>query len=141
MDPKTNWSIHTPHWHPDERTPVVDGKYYDKKTGELLVAADDSGYLGPPAVDIIISNLNYDTGLYVSRWARQFPVEQLLWQIMKVVKANELQIASVNATLYSINIMLTAEATKEQMNGLSDRMANGIWEPEVFMKTVILYIS
>lgn len=111
----------------------------DKKTGELVVATDTSGSSGPPAVDIIICNLNFHTGVRVSRWARGLPVEQLLWQIMKVIKAHELQIASIIATLYSIQVTLTIEVSDEQMSHLADRMANGIGDPEVF-KTNYLHM-
>lgn len=120
--------IHTPAWHPDEQTPVVDGKYYDKRTGELVVATDDSGYLGPPAVDIIITSVAH---LCLSRWARAFPVEQLLWQVMKVIKTNNLALDSLSVTPYAIRIILSSPATSAEMGHWANRMANGIWDPEV----------
>lgn len=125
--------IHTPGWHPEERTPMVDGKYYDKKTGELLTATDDTAYLGPPAVDIIITTVysGSDASNYRSRWARAFPIEDLIWQMAKVFKVYELAVDSVTITPYAIRIILSTVATKDDMIFWADRIANGIWNPEV----------
>lgn len=123
--------FHSPPWHEDERTPIVDNKIISRNTGELL-PGNGAGYLGPPAVDIVISNIHCDAEGYVSRNTRAFPVEKLLWQVMKVIEANDLEILSINVTTYSINVMLAHPATPSQMREWSDRMANGIWEPEVF---------
>ena len=123
--------LYTPEWHGDARTPVVDGKYHDPATGELRVASGDHGYyLGPPAVDIIIRSQHEDTCQCVYRAARPFPVEALLFQIMRVVHDRKLEVDSLNATPYAIRIILSHELTVEEFKEYSLEMANGIWDQE-----------
>lgn len=119
--------MHTPGWHGEARTPVVDGKYYDPNTGELRRASGGE-YLGPPAVDIIVKSIHADTTQCVYRAARPFRVEALLWQVMKVVHERKLEIDSVVATAYAIRVILAHEITVEEFGEIAGEMVNGIWD-------------
>lgn len=123
-------AIHTPGWHADARTPVVDDKYYDRNTGELRVASNYQTYSGPPAVDIIINSQHEDTCRCTYRAAREFPMEALLWQIMRVVHDRKLGIDSLVATPYAIRIIICHEITVEEFRAISNEMANGIWHQD-----------
>ncbi|OAQ62869.1 hypothetical protein VFPPC_16392 [Pochonia chlamydosporia 170] len=130
-EPQHPLEIYTPGWHSDVRTPVVDGKYYDKKTGELRIASDHEEYSGPPAVDIIIKSQHEDTCQCTYRAARPFPVEALLWQIMRVVHDRKLEVDSLIATTYAIRIILCHKLTVDEFHEISIEMANGIWNQDV----------
>ncbi|BCS26664.1 uncharacterized protein APUU_51375S [Aspergillus puulaauensis] len=121
--------FHSPGWDYEARTPVVDGKYYDRKTGELRTASGPS-YSGPPDVDIIIQNLHQDTNNRLYRAARPFPVEILLFGIMKIVNERELRLDSLTATAYAIRVIVAHEMTVAEWDGVVDEMANGIWKQE-----------
>lgn len=121
-------TFHGPGWHGEERTPVVDGKYYDRATGEVC-SVPDSGhqeYLGPPAVDIIISSLHEDSCNAKYRAARPLPMEVLLCHIMKVVEEKKLQLDSVSATPYAIRVMVAHELTVEEFSDISIHTAQGV---------------
>ena len=120
--------VHGPGWHADARTPVIDGRYYDPKTGELRAATGHQEYLGPPAVDIIIRSQHEDTTQCVFRASRSFRVEALLCQMMEVVRDQKLEIDSLNATPYAIRIILCSELTVDDFYAAAFRMANGLLE-------------
>ncbi|KAJ6437232.1 Glycoside hydrolase, subgroup, catalytic core [Purpureocillium lavendulum] len=122
--------FHAPGWHDEGRTPVVDGKYYDRATGEVRLAADGDHqeYLGPPAVDIIVRSQHIDTVQCAYRAARAFPMEALLSHIMKVVKERRLELDSVMATTFSIRIILCHVLTPDEFNEIALDMANGLWD-------------
>ncbi len=128
--PQQPQAIHTPGWHEHHRTPVIDNKYYDPKTGELCVASGQFEYLGPPAVDIIVSSMHEDTSHCKYRAARPFAVEAVLCNVMRVVAEHKLEIDSLNATPYAVRIMLCNEMTVEQFNEVAIEMANGVFGPE-----------
>lgn len=122
--------FHGPGWHDEARTPVVDGKYYDRATGEIRLAADGDHqeYMGPPSVDIIIRSVHIDTVQCSYRVVRAFPMEILLCHIMKVVGDKKLELDSVIATTYSIRVTLAHELTIDQFNYISLNMGNGVWD-------------
>ncbi|CAG9939670.1 unnamed protein product [Clonostachys rosea f. rosea IK726] len=119
--------FHDPGWHGVLKTPVVDGKYIDPKSGELrTITNDDTSpgyYSGPPAVDIVIQNVATD-GIY--RMAQPFPMEALLSVIMGVIKEKNLSLDSVMATSYTIRVILSHEMTKEQYREIARKMMHGI---------------
>jgi hypothetical protein len=122
--------FHAPGWHDEGRTPIVDGKYYDRVTGEVHSAADGDHqeYMGPPSVDIIIKSQHIDTIHCGYRAARAFPMEALLCHIMKVVGERKLEVDSVVATPYAIRILLSHELTPENFSEIATEMVNGIWD-------------
>ncbi|UNI13277.1 hypothetical protein JDV02_000034 [Purpureocillium takamizusanense] len=122
--------FHCPGWHDEGRTPVVDGKYYDRATGEVRLAADGDHqeYIGPPAVDIIVRSQHIDTVQCAYRASRPFPMETLLCHIMKVVKERTLELDSVIATPFAIRIILSHELTPDQFSEIALDMANGVWD-------------
>ncbi|KAK5994622.1 hypothetical protein PT974_05103 [Cladobotryum mycophilum] len=119
--------FHSPGWDDDAKRPIVDGKYNDPATGELRSA---TGYIyaGPPAVDMVIMNLHESSNTHIFRAQRSFPVEKLLFQIMRVVHDRELEIDSINATAYAIRIVLAHELTSEEFAEVYQEMANGMWQ-------------
>ena len=122
--------FHAPGWHDEERTPVVDGKYCDRATGEIKLASDGDylEYMGPPAVDIIVRSQHIDTVNCIYRASRSFPMETLLCHIMKVVGDRKLELDSVIATTYSIRVTLAHELTPDQFSEIALNMANGVWD-------------
>ncbi|CAI7565639.1 unnamed protein product [Penicillium crustosum] len=100
--------FHAPGWHDEERTPIVDGKYYDRATGEIRLASegDYQEYMGPPAVDIIVRSQHIDT----------------------VVGDRKLELDSVIATTYAIRVTLAHELTPDQFSEIALNMANGVWD-------------
>lgn len=122
--------FHAPGWHDEERTPIVDGKYYDRATGEIRLASegDYQEYMGPPAVDIIVRSQHIDTVKCIYRASRPFPMETLLCHIMKVVGDKKLELDSVIATTYAIRVTLAHELTPDQFSEIALNMANGVWD-------------
>lgn len=121
--------FHAPGWHDEGKTPVVDGKYYDRATGEIKLADGDyQEYMGPPSVDILIRSVHCDTSHCAFRASRAFPMETLLCHIMKVVGDKKLELDSVMATTYSIRVTLAHELTPDQFSDISMNMANGVWD-------------
>ena len=116
--------FHAPGWHSEERTPVVDGKYIDRATGDVktlaTAAANDTSdasdgdgaaqeYMGPPSVDVVVMSVSGATSSCAFRAARAFPMEALLANIMKTVVARGLALDSLVATTYSIRVILADE--------------------------------
>ncbi|OAR00554.1 hypothetical protein LLEC1_07018 [Akanthomyces lecanii] len=120
--------FHGPGWHYEARTPVVDGKYYDRATGEIRAASDDDHqeYMGPPAVDIVIRSQHIDTVQCVYRASRTLPTETLLGHIMNVVGEKKLDLDSVMATTYTIRVILSHEMRLEEFCEIASAMAHGI---------------
>ncbi len=120
--------FHGPGWHDEARTPVVDGKYYDRATGEIRTASDGDHqeYMGPPAVDIVIRSQHIDTVQCVYRASRTLPMETLLGHIMKVVGEKKLELDSVIATTYTIRVILSHELGSEEFSEIASAMAQGI---------------
>lgn len=119
--------FYAPEWHGEAQTPVVDGKYYDRATGELRVASG-SYCGGPPEVDIIIQSIHEDTTQCCFRASRPFPVEVLLWHIMQEVHERKLEMDSLTATPYAIRVTLAHELTVDEFNDVSIKMANRVWD-------------
>ncbi|KAM6510089.1 hypothetical protein FALCPG4_017717 [Fusarium falciforme] len=119
--------FHPIHWDAEANRPVVDGKYNDPKTEELRTSTG-TVYTGPPSVDIIIMNLHEDSNEGIYRATRPFPVEKLLFHMMRIVHERELQIDSVNATAYAIRIILAHELKKEEFIEAAHAMLNAIWD-------------
>ncbi|KAK2592415.1 hypothetical protein QQS21_009898 [Conoideocrella luteorostrata] len=117
--------IYTPGWHGDDKTPVVNGKYYDRKTGKLITASGVE-YSGPPAVDFMVMSPHSDKCSYYA--ARPFPVTDLTCHIMRVVEDLNLEIDSLVVTTYTIRLMINDEMGVEEFSHAADRMANGIWD-------------
>ncbi|PHH78887.1 hypothetical protein CDD82_2787 [Ophiocordyceps australis] len=117
----------SPGWHAEAHTPVVDGKYYDRASGEVRDASGGE-YSGPPAVDLVIMSLDAESSQCVYRAARPFPLEALLCHIMGIVKERKLEIDSLTATRFAIRIILSHELTVDQFNEVTDEMSNGIWK-------------
>ncbi|EHA24582.1 hypothetical protein CBS76997_6667 [Aspergillus niger] len=118
--------IHTPSWHAASNRPIVDGKYNDPETGEVRNATGFE-FSGPPAVDVIITNLHEDSSTSVRRVQLPFRVEALLVWIMRIVDERKLQIDSLNATPYAIRVVLAHELSGEEFAEVADVMATGIW--------------
>ncbi|PYH94517.1 hypothetical protein BO71DRAFT_398798 [Aspergillus ellipticus CBS 707.79] len=119
--------LHVPGWHAESNRPIVDGKYHDPATGELR-AATGHEYAGPPAVDIVITNLHEASAGRIHRAQLPFRVEKLLGWMMRVVEERKLQLDSVNATPYAIRVVLAHGLDGEQFSEVAGVMANGIWE-------------
>jgi len=122
--------FHAPGWHDKGRTPVVDGKYYDRETGAVRLASegDHQEYMGPPAVDIVVKSQHIDTVHCTYRAARSFPMAALLCHIMRVVGERKLEVDSVMATPYAIRIILSHELKPEEFGEIASEMVNGIWD-------------
>lgn len=125
--PEHPQEFYAPGWHGEARTPVVDGKYYDRATGELRVASGGE-YGGPPEVDIIISSIHEDTTQCRFRASRPFPIEAILYHIMQVVHERKLEMDSLTATPYAIRVTLAHQLTADEFSDVSMKMANGIWD-------------
>ncbi|KJZ73141.1 hypothetical protein HIM_07525 [Hirsutella minnesotensis 3608] len=126
-------AFHAPGWHDEERTPIVDGKYHDRATGEIRLApdGDHQEYLGPPAVDVVIRSQHIDTLQCAYRTSRPFPMQTLLCHIMRVVGDKNLELDSVTATPYAIRIILSHELTPDQFSEVALDMVNGVWEHDL----------
>lgn len=72
-------------------------------------------------------SLHEDTTHCVYPAQRPFTVEKLLYQIILVVHDRKLQIDSLNATSYTIRIVLGHELLVEEFTEVADAMAYGIW--------------
>ncbi|KAL4895028.1 hypothetical protein BDV59DRAFT_200285 [Aspergillus ambiguus] len=119
--------IHAPAWDADTKRPIVDGKYNDPETGAVCEARGGE-YSGPPAVDIVITNLHEDSAGNIYRGQRPFPVEKLLCWIIGVVEKRNLKLDSLVATTYAIRVVLAHELDQEQFLDVAGVMANGIWD-------------
>lgn len=117
--------IYTPGWHGDEKTPVVDGKYHDRKTGKLIKASG-AEYSGPPAVDFMVMSRHSDKCSYYA--ARPFPVTDLTCHVLRIVEELKLEIDSLVVTTYAIRLLINNEMDVEEFSHMADRMANGIWD-------------
>ncbi|OAQ86670.1 hypothetical protein VFPBJ_00710 [Purpureocillium lilacinum] len=120
--------LFTPGWHDVAQTPVVDGKYYDRGTGEIRTATDHQEYSGPPAVDIIIYSIHEGTTECCYRAARPFPLRTLLCHIVQVIQERKLEIDSLFAAPYAIRIILADDLTREEFSEVTNAMVNGIWD-------------
>lgn len=129
MAPTKQRQLHTQGWYEEARTPVVDGKYEDPSTGQVLIA-DGAQYLGPPAVDIIVLSIHEATTDCVFRAARAFKMEHLLANIVRVVSQRDLDIDSLNASTYAIRVVLAHELTKEDFGTVAVEVVNGFFEVE-----------
>ncbi|KAL1889991.1 hypothetical protein Sste5346_008570 [Sporothrix stenoceras] len=133
-------SFHTPGWHGDADTPVVDNKYIDKDTGKVVVVPPDHAeYLGPPAIDIIISCLHDSneggTGEGAPhghrRSMRAFPMDALLRHVLRVAYRHKHQgvyIDSVMATPFAIRLTIGGDFSSDEYDTITDEMMNGIWD-------------
>ncbi|KAF9882815.1 hypothetical protein FE257_005122 [Aspergillus nanangensis] len=119
--------IHTPVWDADTERPIVDGKYNDPETGTVREASGGQ-YSGPPAVDIVITNLHQESAGSIYRAQRAFPAEKLLCWIMRVVEKRNLKLDSLVATLYAIRVVLVHELDQDKFIEVSSVMTNGIWD-------------
>lgn len=139
--PKFHKSFHTPGWHGEADTPVVDDKYIDKDTGELvIVPSDHAEYLGPPAIDIVISCLHdsiNDDGAGEGpphahrRSMRAFSMDALLRHILRVAYRHKHQgvyVDSVMATPFTIRVTIGGDFTSDEYDQITDEMMNGIWD-------------
>ncbi|KAJ2981346.1 hypothetical protein NQ176_g2085 [Zarea fungicola] len=124
--PKHPDEFDCPIWDYEANRPVVDGKFNDPKTGEVRIDTG-AGYLGPPAVDLIITNIHGDSDFKIYRSQRPFPVETILCHIMRIVGDRSLKIDSVNATPYAIRVVLAHPLDVEAFDEVTDQMSNGIW--------------
>ncbi|PYH38301.1 uncharacterized protein BO87DRAFT_373180 [Aspergillus neoniger CBS 115656] len=118
--------LHTPSWHAASNRPIVDGKFNDPETGEVR----DAGGLvfsGPPAVDIIITNIHEGSSNNIFRAQLPFRMEKLLAWILRVVGERKLQLDSLNATPYAIRVVLAHELNEGQFHEIAHEMATGIW--------------
>ena len=116
----------SPGWDGDTHQPVVDGKYLDPKTGELRKAGNSS-YLGPPAVDFIVQSIHEDSPIdCFFRAQRPVPIESMLCQVANAVCKRKLTIDSLNATQYSIRIILAHPLSKDEFMEVAFEMANGV---------------
>jgi len=120
--------FHAPGWHGEANTPVIDGKYCDRATGELRDSNNHEEYAGPPAVDIVVKSLHADTSQCGYRAARAFPMEALLCHIVSVVAQHKLTLDSVVATPYAIRVILAHDLTPTAFIDIACEMANGIWD-------------
>jgi hypothetical protein len=127
-----NGSFHAGLWDYDHKRPIVDGKFEHPVTGLVTTASKGSySYLGPPNVDIVVMNLHEKADCY--RAARPFPVERVLWHVMKVIKEMGLQFHSVNATPYSVTIVLASDLEGKKYHedegflAVASRISNGLW--------------
>lgn len=119
--------FHAIYWDAEANRPIVDGKYIDPKTGELRPSTG-AAYTGPSSVDIIIINLHEDSNEGIYRATRSFPMEKLLFHMMRIVHERELQIDSVNATAYAVRIIMAHELKKEEFIEAAHAMLNAIWD-------------
>ncbi|KXT05082.1 hypothetical protein AC578_7554 [Pseudocercospora eumusae] len=115
--------FHAPTWHYQNQTPVIDGKYIDRDTGETkTISVNQSEFLGPPAVDVVIRSQHEDTTQCVFRASRAVPMEALLGHIMGIVGEKKLQLDSVMATAYAIRVVLSHELTPEEFGAIAVEM-------------------
>ncbi|RMJ17216.1 hypothetical protein CDV36_003121 [Fusarium kuroshium] len=115
------------YWDAEANRPIVDGQYNDPRTGELRTSTG-AAYMGPPSVDIIIMNLHQDSNEGIYRATRPFPMEKLLFHMMRIVHERGLQIDSINSTAYAIRIILAHELKKEEFVETAHAMLNAIWD-------------
>lgn len=119
--------FHAPGWDEESKRPIIDGKYNDPKTGELR-EAKGMVYSGPPAVDLVVMNLHEATANSVFRIQQAFPVERILYHVMKVVHAGKIQIDSLTATQYAVRIVLAHELTQEGFDKFYGDILSGVWD-------------
>lgn len=126
-------SFHAAGWHADLHTPVVDNKYYDPATGELVttVERDHHEYQGPPAVDLVITSFYEGADTCHHRAMRAFPMVALLAHILRVVDRRKLGIDTVTATPYAIRVIIADHITSDTFYKIADEMVNGIWDVKV----------
>ena len=120
--------FHAPGWHGEAKTPIIDGKYCDRATGELRNSNNHEEYAGPPAVDIVVTSLHIDTADCAYRAARRFPMEALLCNVARVMARQKLDVDSVVATTYALRVVLAHELTPDAFSDIASEMANGLWD-------------
>ncbi|KAL2674093.1 hypothetical protein Neosp_012539 [[Neocosmospora] mangrovei] len=113
------------YWDAEDKRPIVDGKHNDPQTGELRISTG-AAYSGPPSVHIIIMNLHEDSNEGIFSATRSFPMEKLLFHMMRIVHERNLQVDSVNATQYAIRIILAHELNREEFNEAARAMLGAI---------------
>ncbi|KAF8861064.1 hypothetical protein BDZ45DRAFT_800280 [Acephala macrosclerotiorum] len=136
-------SFHSGVWDATSKRPIVDGKFEHPITGALTPATGDR-YCGPPDIDILITNIHESGGTESSPppnhpfcghllSARPFPLEKVLWQVMKVVNEEGLEVHSLNAGSYGVTLVLAHEFKEGKGKGfreVADMMSNGLWEED-----------
>ncbi|KAJ6442750.1 hypothetical protein O9K51_03925 [Purpureocillium lavendulum] len=104
------WEIHAPQWV-EGKTPVVDGKYIDLKTGDLKEATSN-WRLGPPAVNCAIYAIS--TGIRVAQNQMTFPVDKVLWRLINAVHKYDVEVDSLTATPYTVRLILRHDFSMEE---------------------------
>ncbi|CZR62689.1 uncharacterized protein PAC_12586 [Phialocephala subalpina] len=95
-------------------------------TSPTLTTIRGDQYFGPPDVDILITNIHESGGTY--RSARPFPLEKVLWQVMKVVREEGLEIHASTATTYGVTLVFAHELDgRKGFSFVTDRISNGLW--------------
>ena len=73
-------------------------------------------------------SLHEETNGIVHRAARPFPMEKLLYQIMQIVNDRKLRLDSIQATSYTIRVVLAHELKVGELRDVANDMVNGIWK-------------
>ncbi|KAK7423683.1 hypothetical protein QQX98_000873 [Neonectria punicea] len=99
--------------------PIVDGKYLDLSTGTIkTVTADTMVSVGPPAVEIYWVNRTM-TGRkdpFRSFLARAFvDVTEYLKRIGELLERGSVEIFSLNATKYAVNVVVGTDLSHKEM--------------------------
>ena len=84
-------------------------------------------FLGPPAVDIVISSIAEPSLGSVWRCARRYPVQTILWEMMRLIHERQLEIDSLMVTKYAIRLVLAHEMTEEECREVSIAMTDRWW--------------
>ncbi|KAK1753809.1 hypothetical protein QBC47DRAFT_430829 [Echria macrotheca] len=106
-------------------TPVIDGQYYDRATGELRNSNNHEVHMAPPAVGIVIRNVHENALECTFRAARRSPMDALLCHILRVVTKHKLTLDSVVAKTYTICVVLADELTVGGFYKIAQEMVSG----------------
>lgn len=113
-------------WITDEsgrKYPVVDNKYFDGKTGQVVTLGPDDIWstTGPPSLEVYWQNLgsassDKDKGVFCGAFkSSPLTMTEYVTQVGGFLKDCNCKLRSLTATTYSVNIVFYADLSREDM--------------------------
>ncbi|KAJ9157539.1 hypothetical protein NKR23_g321 [Pleurostoma richardsiae] len=100
-------------------SPIVDGKYIERTTGEIKQL--EPGELvtgGPPAIDVYWHNRTLtgrDDQFFGFSGASLLQVSEYLVRVGELLKTGKCKVHALNVTKYAVNIIITTALSNEDM--------------------------
>jgi len=118
---------HMVSWSSKYERPVFEGKVTNPATGEREDAGDDL-YQGPPSVDIIWHNMYAGSDFITFRQCFLSNVNEVFVEIARHVQDKFYKIISVNASAYSVAVIVATEKTQADWAVLQEAMYDRLIE-------------